>query len=273
MRILVVVAVVVFSGCKCTSASPDLETTPSAEVVPPDIVYKPPNYDLGLTLNDATTDTIYIGWPVILRLQGAWLRREAGSVSFANSALALEVRASDGSLVSLPWVLQPLSTVTTLSLDSPDLEVLWTLDGPGASSLIPGSYTAGVKWADFQTDTLVFRVAMPPEPLSSTDRVARARLEADVAALRGLPTNVAVEAGLLADPDDPMLLTRRALELEDAGDLKGAMRTINQAIRVINASDNGNGIDEPPVGLIEPQRIMRRLDDRALAIIRDGGHL
>lgn len=192
--VVVVVAVATSSGCKCTSESPALETNPSAEVVPPDVVYKPPRYDLGLTLNDATTDTVYVGW-ILLRLQGSWLRREAGSVTFASSALELEVRASDGSLVSLPWVLRPLPPVTTLSLDTPDLEVLWTLDGPGASSLVPGSYTAAAKWADFQTDPLAFRVAMPPEPLSSTDRVARARLEADIATFRGLPANGAVEAG------------------------------------------------------------------------------
>lgn len=255
------------SGCKCSSSR--LDVSPSAEVAPPDIVYKRPNYDLGLTLNDATSETLWAGWPIVLRLQGAWFTREAGSVTFSADTLELEVRAVDGSLVVLPWrIRQPPPAVSTLSLATPNLELLWTLDAVSATALAPGEYNVSAKWGEFRTQRLNFKVAPAPNPLTADDRLARARLDADIATFRGESAQAAIASGLAENPADPMLLTQRALELEDAGDLKGAMRAINQAYELLSA-DAG----EDPFGLIVPSRIRNRLERKALAIIRDGGHL
>lgn len=224
---------------------------------------------LGLTLNDATSSALVVGWPAALRLQVAWMTEATTPLLLDAGSLALVVSDAAGTPVTWPWLLATvLPDSTSLGPDTDVLELAWTLSAAQASALVPGRYTLRASWGGLRTPPLEVDVLASPVNPSSAQRGALARLAADVALLRGEAGTVltVLDDGLAAVPGAPALLGDKAAALEAIGELAPALEANRAALQGLDVQNPG-GVGEPPVTLL--QRHRRLLDH----LIFKGGSL
>lgn len=272
--VLVCVAASACSQCGKTQPPPDVpvfvEMTPDSGPGRVDA----DSVEFGLTLNDATSTQLHVGWPAVVTLHGLWTGDEPGLVGFERSDVQLHVINESGSSESWPWVVDDGASSWTLTRGGEVAQIRWSLDASQAAALRVGKYRLEAAWKERRSEALEIEVVAAPSNPSTDERSRRAQLASRVATLRGDAAGAERELndGLQGDPDDVNLLYRKALALEAKGDLKAAYAIVQRALVLAENFDAPAGaIVEPPISLeLLASRLDRELFKQFMTA-RDGG--
>ncbi len=170
------------------------------------------------------------------------MRDDGDAVALLASDLELNVVSAAGAPQQWPLQREKIPDTRTWGPNDGVLQVLWTVDAESASALTVGRYSVKAKWAGIESDPLELQLVEPPSGLSLEERLAFAELGSQVAMARGDPARAAeISANALQDsPNDPRMLTRRALAFEAQGEYRLARDAIRQALLAEGSAPEGN---------------------------------
>lgn len=216
---------------------------------------------VALTLNDGTSRTAERGGPLVLRgdvvLSGESL--EGVTVGPATPTIVIK----DGTGAPLNWPLRRVGGQTgpaTLTAKQESVRFSWLLPAEGTAMLPSGLFTATLSFAGQTSSPLAFELTDAPASTSPQDRIRRAVLKSEAAALSG-DTVAALAAVQLTDPPwekSLPLLLQAARVYELRREFKAMLATTGKALDVYR-QDTGSASkgDEPP-------SYLRQLQTRAL---------
>lgn len=231
MRTILVAATVALVGWSCATekGSTGDAGTPKPAPPPLPIIYVPADppprlVTVHAVINNGAERVIYRGEPATIR-GGAVAFGLDGSVPLTEETLSLSIAVSDGGTQS--WDFErvtpprPLLVLTSTTFDA---EVEWVLDETKTARLALGSYTLRFAWAG-ESRALSFEVRDPP--VAPTPAWQENRLEDRITLLlsqqRTQDALALANQGLSMSPTSIGLLESKALALEQAGDLAGAL--------------------------------------------------
>lgn len=231
MRVILAAAMMAFVCWSCATEKGSTADAGTPKPAPPPLplIYVPADppprlVTVHAVINNGAERVIYRGEPSTIR-GGAVAFGLDGSVPLTEDSLSLSITASDGGTQS--WEFErvtpprPLLVLTSTTFDA---DVEWILDETKTAQLALGSYTLRFAWAG-ESRILPFEVRDPP----ATPTTARqeSKLEERITLLlsqqRTQDALTLANQGLSTWPTSIGLLESKALALEQAGDLAGAL--------------------------------------------------
>jgi len=213
-----------------------------------------PPIALALTLNDAMSDKVYRGWPLIIRADAVLTEESPGGVQLSRSALALALVSSTGGAQNWPVrLVGDLASAIRLNREQDSVRITWMLTSEQSAAISPGSYVGTLTWEGRKSPPLRFVVEEPPASLSAGEQVRRAQLRSEAALVQG-----DLDAALAATrppeftaEETIALLLQRARVHERRGDFQAMLQTTQQALAIFRR--DSPGADHPPVLILKLQ--------------------